>query len=173
MTFGEKLQRLRKTNGLSQEQLSEKLNVSRQAISKWELGTIPDMDNILKISRFFDCSLDYLMNNEIHDAEDKAAPVSVDVQRRDKGQNKFALRIYAGVAAGIGAIGLLVLGILASVCPAILYDLPQGEVRTIMETGFWAFLKVHNIMWLFALCCGLILLGAAGLWIGSRRQRES
>ena len=62
MTFGEKLQRLRKTNGLSQEQLSEKLNVSRQAISKWELGTIPDMDNILKISRFFDCSLDYLMN---------------------------------------------------------------------------------------------------------------
>ena len=47
MTFGEKLQRLRKTNGLSQEQLSEKLNVSRQAISKWELGTIPDMDNIL------------------------------------------------------------------------------------------------------------------------------
>ena len=173
MTFGEKLQRLRKTNGLSQEQLSEKLNVSRQAISKWELGTIPDMDNILKISRFFDCSLDYLMNNEIHDAEDKAAPVSVDVQRRDKGKNKFALRIYAGIAAGIGAIGLLVLGILASVCPAILYDPPQGEVRTIMETGFWAFLKVHNIMWLFALCCGFILLGAAGLWIGSRRQRES
>ena len=115
----------------------------------------------------------YTEGNEIHDAEDKAAPVSVDVQRRDKGQNKSALRIYAGIAAGIGAIGLLVLGILASVCPAILYDPPQGEVRTVMETGFWAFLKVHNIMWLFALCCGLILLGAAGLWIGSRRQRES
>ena len=115
----------------------------------------------------------YTEGNEIHDAEDKAAPVSVDVQQRDKGKNKFALRIYAGVAAGIGAIGLLVLGILASVCPAILYDPPQGEVRTVMETGFWAFLKVHNIMWLFALCCGLILLGAAGLWIGSRRQRES
>ena len=58
---------------------------------------------------------------------------------------KFALRIYAGIAAGIGAIGLLVLGILASVCPAILYDPPQGEVRTIMETGFWAFLKVVSV----------------------------
>ena len=60
MTFSEKLQRLRKVNGLSQEQLAEKLNVSRQAISKWEMGAIPDMDNVIKISRFFDCSLDYL-----------------------------------------------------------------------------------------------------------------
>lgn len=47
-----------KVNGLSQEQLAEKLNVSRQAISKWEMGAIPDMDNVIKISRFFDCSLD-------------------------------------------------------------------------------------------------------------------
>lgn len=61
MTFSEKLQRLRKVNGLSQEQLAEKLNVSRQAISKWEMGAIPDMDNVIKISRFFDCSLDYLI----------------------------------------------------------------------------------------------------------------
>lgn len=39
MTFAEKLQKLRKQNGLSQEQLAEKLNVSRQAVSKWEMGT--------------------------------------------------------------------------------------------------------------------------------------
>ena len=43
MKFGEKLQKLSKENGLSQEQLAEKLNVSRQAISKWEMGTIQDM----------------------------------------------------------------------------------------------------------------------------------
>lgn len=65
MKFGEKLQKLRKENGLSQEQLAEKLNVSRQAISKWEMGTIPDMENVVKIGRYFDCSLDYLMNNEL------------------------------------------------------------------------------------------------------------
>lgn len=65
MTFGEKLQRLRKLNHLSQEKLAEKLNVSRQAISKWEMGAMPDMDNVIKISNFFDCSLDYLLNNEI------------------------------------------------------------------------------------------------------------
>lgn len=65
MTFGQKLQKLRKQNGLSQEQLAEKLNVSRQAVSKWEMGTIPDMENVVKIGRYFDCSLDYLMNNEM------------------------------------------------------------------------------------------------------------
>lgn len=65
MTFAEKLQKLRKQNGLSQERLAEKLNVSRQAISKWEMGTIPDMENMVKLGRYFDCSLDYLMNDEM------------------------------------------------------------------------------------------------------------
>jgi transcriptional regulator with XRE-family HTH domain len=72
MTFGEKLQQLRKQNGLSQEQLAEKLNVSRQAISKWEMGTIPDMENVVKLGKFFDCSLDYLMNNEIDGMDDNS-----------------------------------------------------------------------------------------------------
>lgn len=67
MTFAEKLQRLRKQNGLSQEQLTEKLNVSRQAVSKWEMGTIPDMENMVKLGRYFDCSLDYLMKDEVDD----------------------------------------------------------------------------------------------------------
>lgn len=64
MDFGEKLQKMRKANKMSQEQLAEKLNVSRQAVSKWESGAIPDVDNIVKISAFFDCSLDFLMLNK-------------------------------------------------------------------------------------------------------------
>lgn len=63
MTFGEKLLFLRRQGGLSQEQIAEKLNVSRQAMSRWEAGAIPDMENVVKISGFFDCSLDYLMND--------------------------------------------------------------------------------------------------------------
>ena len=64
MTFSSKLQKLRKDNNLSQEQLASELCVSRQAISKWELGTLPDINNLVKISNFFDCSLDYLMNDD-------------------------------------------------------------------------------------------------------------
>ena len=90
MTFSEKLQRLRKVNGLSQEQLAEKLNVSRQAISKWEMGAIPDMDNVIKISRFFDCSLDYLMNNEAEETSIKPFPSQAAPQKTAKKKKSFS-----------------------------------------------------------------------------------
>ena len=71
MSFSDKLQKLRKQNGLSQEQLAAQLNVSRQAISKWEQGTLPDMNNIINVSRYFDCSLDYLINENDESNEHK------------------------------------------------------------------------------------------------------
>ncbi len=47
MTLGEKIKELRKARGLSQEELAEQINVSRQAVSKWELDlSLPDIDNI-------------------------------------------------------------------------------------------------------------------------------
>ena len=58
MTFEKKLKALRKKNRMSQEEMAERLNVSR-----WELGSIPDRNNLCKISSFFDCSLDYLLND--------------------------------------------------------------------------------------------------------------
>ena len=66
MTFAEKLQMLRAQNGYSQEMLAEQLNVSRQAVSKWELGgTLPDTDKAVAISHFFEVSLDYLLKDTI------------------------------------------------------------------------------------------------------------
>lgn len=63
MNFSEKLIQLRKKEGLSQEELSYKLNVTRQTISKWELGqTTPDMDKLSEISNFFGVSVDTLLN---------------------------------------------------------------------------------------------------------------
>ncbi len=53
----------------------KKLNVSRQAVSKWEMGTIPDMENMVKLGRYFDCSLDYLMNEEMENNTKKANKV--------------------------------------------------------------------------------------------------
>lgn len=64
MTFSEKLQQLRKDKRLSQEELADKLEVSRQAISKWEVGEVPNLENLIKISKFFGCTLDYLVNDD-------------------------------------------------------------------------------------------------------------
>ena len=65
MTFGEKLFELRKRNNFSQEELAEKIGVSRQAVSRWEGGeTMPDSPNLLLISNLFGVSADYLLRDE-------------------------------------------------------------------------------------------------------------
>lgn len=65
MTFAEKLKTIRKQSGMSQEQLAEKLGVSRQAVTKWETDAgIPDIENIMAISALFDISIDELLSNE-------------------------------------------------------------------------------------------------------------
>ena len=58
MKFNEKLVMLRKQQNLSQEQVSEKLGVARQTVSKWELGeTTPEMDKLIIISKLYDITL--------------------------------------------------------------------------------------------------------------------
>ena len=65
MNFAEKLKELRKQKGISQEQLAEKIHVSRQAITKWESGSgIPDIENLIAISSLFNESLDSLLSEE-------------------------------------------------------------------------------------------------------------
>ncbi len=63
MTLGEKIQELRKLNGMSQEYLAEQLEVSRQAISKWENEqSIPSSDNLFRLSKLFNISVEQLIN---------------------------------------------------------------------------------------------------------------
>lgn len=70
MKFGDKLIILRKKNGLSQEELAEKLGVSRQSVSKWESNnTYPETDKIVQICNLFDCSMDDLINDKVTDVE--------------------------------------------------------------------------------------------------------
>lgn len=65
MTFAEKLKQIRKQAGMSQEQLAEKLGVSRQAVTKWETdGGIPDIENLIAVSTLFSISIDELLSNE-------------------------------------------------------------------------------------------------------------
>lgn len=71
MKLSDKLIMLRKENGWSQEDFAEKLDVSRQAISRWENGTaLPDAQNILRISKLFNVSADYLLNYDYEDGAD-------------------------------------------------------------------------------------------------------
>lgn len=72
MTFGEKILKLRKEKGLSQEALAEKLNTTRQAISKWENGQgYPETEKLLMIGNIFGVSMDYLLKDSVEPSNDK------------------------------------------------------------------------------------------------------
>ncbi|PNV62034.1 hypothetical protein C0033_10295 [Clostridium sp. chh4-2] len=71
MKLSEKVVALRKAKGMSQEGLAEKLNVSRQAVSRWEMGSaLPDASNILQLSKLFGVTADYLLNDDYKNDSD-------------------------------------------------------------------------------------------------------
>ena len=86
MTFGEKLQKLRARAGLSQDQLAELLDVSRQAVSKWERNeAMPEAEKLVRISRQFGVSTDYLLLEEREEPETpKAQTPAADLWARVK-----------------------------------------------------------------------------------------
>lgn len=76
MKFNEKLLSLRKLNNMSQEQLADKLGVSRQAVSKWESGTsIPDMEKMMQLCKILNCNLDELVDDGAWGTNAKEADV--------------------------------------------------------------------------------------------------
>lgn len=74
MEFNNRLYELRKQRGLSQEELASRINVSRQTVSKWEVGdSTPDMEKLIALSDLFEVSLDELMLGKKPDGENTAA----------------------------------------------------------------------------------------------------
>ena len=103
MTMGEKLQLLRKSRGLSQEQLAAELDVSRQAISKWECGdSTPDLDKLRDICAYFGVTTDHLIWENEEDAPKAAVPAK---ERAARGRNEvfsnalLSALLLAGIAA--------------------------------------------------------------------------
>jgi transcriptional regulator with XRE-family HTH domain len=81
--LGSKIQQLRKSNGMSQEELASKLTISRQAISKWELGeSMPDTENVVQLSKLFGVTTDYLLYDD-YESETDSMAVTVDEKAGD------------------------------------------------------------------------------------------
>ena len=79
MTTGEKLALLREKKGITQEKLSEILNVSRQSVSRWETDiSFPETDKLIKSSKLFECSTDFLLNEDIQENAENSIDVSID-----------------------------------------------------------------------------------------------
>lgn len=95
MILADKIIRLRKKNGWSQEELAEKMNVSRQAVSKWEgAQSTPDLEKILQMSNIFGVTTDYLIKDEI-EVEEFPEEQEVDVKAKTKKKKGLLCTVFA------------------------------------------------------------------------------
>ena len=117
MSFGEKLQQLRKEKGLSQEDLAHQLNVSRQAVSKWESQNgYPEIEKMILISDLFQVSLDYLMKEDYEEHENETISsfhlmTQQNIEDYLHFKKSFALRIGSSVLLMI--VGLFIAALCA------------------------------------------------------------
>lgn len=106
MTLGEKIQKLRKQRGLSQEALAEKVTVTRQTISKWELGqSLPDLDFISQLSDIFNVSSDYLIKDEMTEPDE--LPYKKRNYRLSERSKRIILVIVSAAALVAGCVCLI------------------------------------------------------------------
>ena len=111
MKFGDNLKTLRKSKNLSQEQLAEKVNVTRQSVSKWETGeAYPEMNNILELCKIFHCKINELVNDSIIDVDslDEEVKMKVVKLKEEKQKKVKVLSKIISVLAKIGRICLMI-----------------------------------------------------------------
>ena len=105
MKLSEKIIKFRKTNGWSQEDLAEKMYVSRQAISRWENGTaLPDANNILQLSKLFAVSADYLLNEDCGGDETVHAVKEANAEGAAEKKKDSKLHLVAAITFAIAGL---------------------------------------------------------------------
>lgn len=104
MKLPDKIIKLRKANGWSQEDFAEKMNVSRQAISRWENGTaLPDAQNVLQISKLFNVTTDYLLNDDYESDSDIPAVQTTIQETAGLFSKKKRLHLIAAICFTVSA----------------------------------------------------------------------
>lgn len=166
MTFSEKLVGLRRKAGLSQEELASRLEVSRQAVSKWESGqTLPDLERAAALSRLFGVSLDYLLKEELEAPEapqpEPAAPPEPEkpLRRVSPEEARQVLELSRAAAQKMAlATGLCIVSPTALILLAALSEnswFALGEAQAAGVGLCVLFVLVAAAVGLF-LCCGAL-----------------
>lgn len=128
MTLATKLVSLRKQKGLTQMELAEKLNVSRQAISRWEVGAaVPSTDNMKILGDLYEVPVDYLLNEEIENIAKKDEDAQEQSSQEPEKNGIFLNRrsVYVSVA--------IILVLLVIISTLVVHNKNQEKVIPIEE----------------------------------------
>ena len=117
MKFGDNLKKLRRAKKISQEELAERVNVSRQSVSKWEPGdAYPEMNNILELCKIFHCHINELVNDSIIDVDSFDEDVRENVVKLKKEQQ----RKMKGLSKAISVIAKIMSTLVLVVIPVVI-----------------------------------------------------
>lgn len=133
MSLAEKMIELRKQNGLSQQDLADRLGVSRQAISRWETGAVqPLADSVRGLAQVFQVSTDYLLNDDLDDPTPLHPPQPAPPQEEPTPTRKHRKWLLALAALAAAAVLVLVTALGTAYYlqwkerqPVSMYDLPR------------------------------------------------
>lgn len=146
--LSEKIYTLRRKNGLSQEQLAEKIGVSRQAISKWEGGlSTPELDKLRALSEFFHVSIDELTSEDGTEASSNCAEQKLPTADSQGRENKIGICLCL-----IGAVCLILFGVFMIMRPSSIEQLNESSMITLNGTG------ILIALFLLFMVVGLILI---------------
>jgi transcriptional regulator with XRE-family HTH domain len=140
MKFGDNLKTLRKSKNISQEALAEKVNVSRQSVSKWETGdAYPEMNNILELCKIFNCHINDLVNDNMVDIDNMDEEVKMSVvkfkaekQKKVKTLSKI-MEVLAKIGKIITRIAIPVMAILMIITPMIVSKIEVKDHKLYYE----------------------------------------
>ncbi len=151
MTLSEKIRFLRKQKTLSQEQLAEKLNVSRQAVSKWESNqSVPDVDKIIAISKIFEVTTDYLLKN----TDEQNRTLKTEFFQHEKNFDKKFISGF--ILFPLGVLSIIVIWIVF-INTNRNYFFERGNIN---YQGFSAFLKTYGgLEIIYCACIIMIFIG--------------
>ena len=154
MEFREKLQQLRKSRGMTQEELAEALYVSRTAVSKWESGRgFPSIDSLKEISGFFSVSIDDLLSGD----------ALIDIAQKENRANLRSLCDFL-----LGAVDLMT--VLLILLP--LYPQAEAEYVTSVSLAFYTQTAPLNRILYWALFLALMLAGTVKILL-TRREKQN
>lgn len=126
MKFGDNLKKIRKSKSISQEDLAEKVGVSRQSVSKWETGeAYPEMNNILELCKIFKCSIGDLVNDNMVDLDSLDEEVKMSIVKFKKEKQK-QMKGISRILSLIGKIGGIVMRVALGFLIAAMVIIPIG-----------------------------------------------
>lgn len=156
MILADKIIQLRKKNGWSQEELADRMRVSRQAVSKWEAAqTTPDLEKILMLSRLFGVSTDYLLKDELEQEEftDDTLEPSVRRVSMEDANTYLSHRKWAAVRIALATM----LCILSPICLILLGAASEESVLPFNE-NFAGFCGLAVLLVMVAIAVVMFLL---------------